>query len=277
MSMRISASGLPVVERAGLYPLLNPIFDFTYRDPFNTVRLFDYGGRIRIGSAEFTFSEGDIACIPGGTVYSISTPNPGKHWCVYFRDAPSEITGAIELPDHVQMGMRGLYYRDWIQHIARTHATRKIEGHPDAADLEVRFRLKTLLLSLHNLRGRQAVTVRTRKKFSWDELLAWIDENMHRDISIAMLAVQVHLAPGTLTRKFKQTFNTTLLGYILNRRIDRAKTLLTNTTLTINEIGSSVGIPDPQYFNKQFRKITGASPSRYRDENTDYQVGLSGE
>ena len=49
------------------------------------------------------------------------------------------------------------------------------------------------------------------------------------------------------------------------------------TALTIQEIGCAVGIPDPQYFNKQFRKVTGLSPSRYRDDNQEYLSNLSNE
>ena len=42
--------------------------------------------------------------------------------------------------------------------------------------------------------------------------------------------------------------------------------------MTINEVGSLVGIDDPQYFNKQFRKTAGMSPSLYRDKNKVYLV-----
>ena len=38
-----------------------------------------------------------------------------------------------------------------------------------------------------------------------------------------------------------------------------------------------MGIPDPQYFNKQFRKVTGISPSRYRDDNQEYLGNIPDE
>jgi AraC-like DNA-binding protein len=277
MGLSISAEGIPSIVRAGVYPLLNPSFDFSYRDPADTVRLFDYGGRIRIGSSEYTFAAGDIACIPAGTIYSISTPEPGKHWCVYFRDPPARSANVVELPPFVQLGMRGLYYREWIQHISRKYAMRDLAPQRKTTDLEVRFRLKTLLLALYNLANMPSVSRRGgRRNFNWDDLLAWVDENLQRPLSLPLLAKQANVSPATLARKFRHTYNTTLLGYFLNRRVDRAKALLANTTLTIGEVGSAVGIPDPQYFNKQFRKVTSMSPSRYREENVDYYGGGSG-
>ena len=46
--------------------------------------------------------------------------------------------------------------------------------------------------------------------------------------------------------------------------------LRASTTQTIHEVGTSVGIPDPKYLNKQFRKIVGMSPGHYRDHNMEF-------
>ena len=92
-----------------------------------------------------------------------------------------------------------------------------------------------------------------------------------------MLAERAKRSPGTIARKFKEAHRTTLTQYLLLRRIDRAKSLLATTTLTIFEIGSAVGIPDAQYFNKQFRKCTGISPIRYGEENQEYLGNQSNE
>ena len=108
---------------------------------------------------------------------------------------------------------------------------------------------------------------RHNRSFNWEQVLFWIDEKLGQPISTAWLAEKAHIAPNTLSQKFKKQYKTTLNQYILHRRIDTAKSLLTSSTLTIFEIGQTVGISDPQYFNKQFRKVTGISPSRYREEN----------
>ena len=46
--------------------------------------------------------------------------------------------------------------------------------------------------------------------------------------------------------------------------MEMAKNLLLSTSRPIKEIAYDCGIPDSNYFNKQFRRATGTSPSLYR-------------
>jgi transcriptional regulator GlxA family with amidase domain len=56
----------------------------------------------------------------------------------------------------------------------------------------------------------------------------------------------------------------TVDGYLLHLRMQMARNLLLSTTLSIKEVAWKCGISDPKYFNKQFRRVTGRSPSLYR-------------
>lgn len=270
MSVTISSSGLPRIDRIGRFPLLNPVFDFSYRNPTHAVHLYEYPARVRVDSREFAITPGDLTCIQSGSVYSIATDEPGKHWCVHYHDDPAEGEASLALPDHIRLGVNSLFYREQIQHISRLFGSHGLGRDNNSLELESRFRLKALLLGLHNLVEGQPAGPRSRGNFSWDALLEWVDEHLNRPISATHLGERANLAPATLARKFKQAHKTTLSHYLLHRRIDKARSLLTTTTLTIGEVGAAVGIPDAQYFNKQFRKVTGMSPSRYRDENRDY-------
>jgi len=277
MTVTVSTSELPIIDRAGLFPLLNPVFDFTYRNPTNSIHLYDYHCRVRVNSKEYSVRPGDITCIQSGSVYSIASEDPGKHWCIHYYDTPAKGSDTIELPGYFYLGANSHFYREQIQLISRLSRSHEVSGDADLVKLEARFRLKSLLLSLHNLAAVQSIGRRSSNNFSWNKLLEWVDENLDRPVSAAMLAERVNLAPGTLARKFKQTHKTTLSQYVLHRRIEKAKSLLATTTLTIYEVGSAVGIPDPQYFNKQFRKVTGISPSRYRDDNQEYLSSIPDE
>ena len=67
-----------------------------------------------------------------------------------------------------------------------------------------------------------------------------------------------------LARMFRKRFGMTIPRYLLNRRIDYARHLLTTTNIPIHRVAARVGLPDPQHFNKQFRKLVGTSPSHAR-------------
>lgn len=265
----ISALNLPEIDRAGIFPLLNPVFDFAYRNPTNALHLYEYHGRIRMGDQEYEIQPGDITCIQAGTVYSMASEQPGKHWCIHYHDRPMDGEETILLPVHLRTGTGSLYFREQFQMVSRLFNAR-ILGHPSARllDLQARFRLKALLLSIPEMTMRPpARTGQGRQNFSWNQLLEWVDDHLAHPLSLGQIAERANISPGTLSRKFRDTHGSTFSRYLLHRRIDMARSLLSSTTLTISEVGSAVGIPDPQYFNKQFRKITGISPSRCREES----------
>ena len=215
-------------------------------------------------------SPGGVTCIPSGTVYAVASQDPGKHWCIHYHDTLSKDADAIELPSHFHLGANSLFYREQIQYINRLCRSHEVSQAAELMKLEACYRFKALLLGLHNLAASKTVGRRSRNNFSWDNLLEWVDENLDRPIAASTLAERANLEPGTLARKFKQMHKTTFSQYLLHRRIEKAKSLLATTMLTIYEVGSTIGISDPQYFNKQFRKVTGISPSRYRDVNQEY-------
>ena len=276
MTLKTNSQGLPTIDRAGHFDLLNPVFDFAYRNPTNVIHLYEYHGRIRIGSKEFKLRPGDMTCIPHGTIYGMESTTPGKHWCIHYTEEEVEGAEQLQLPHHLKLGANSIFYREQMQLISHLfNSRRKKKSHPRQA--EARFRLKALLLSLHGLQRNPPNSSRSRSNFSWQHLLQWIDENLEHSLSVTDIAKHVNLAPGTIARKFKQEHQLSLNQYMLHRRIDKAKTLLATTTLTIYEVGTTVGIPDPQYFNKQFRKVSGMSPSHYRDQNIEFLSNISPE
>lgn len=270
MTTSLSILGLPEIDRAGYFPLLNPTHEFAYRSRTNALHFYEYAGTLRVGSREYAFRPGDISCIQNGTVYSYEVPVPAKHWCIHFHD-PYVAETKFELPDLISVGGNSIFYRDQVIQISRLFNICPIERQIDTVLLESRFRLKALLLSLGNAYLKDGYRKRSETSFSWDALTQWIDEHLSQPISASTLAVRANLSRSTFSQKFRKQFYSTVSRYLLSKRIDKAKSLLVTTTLTVYEIGTSVGISDPQYFNKQFRKMVGVSPSRYRDEFQEYE------
>ena len=248
---------------------MHPVFEFQYRNTTNVLHLYDYSGVIRIGTREYAFSPGDMTCLAKGTTYSFSTPSPGKHWCIHFTEEEIENSEEITLPNYLPLGANSHFFREQIQLISRLSNHPSSTAAAETLHLEAQHRLKALLLSIHNTATQQHTPSRSNN-FLWDELIEWIEAQLNQPLTVAQVAERANVSPTTLTRKFKQAHDTTLSQFLLHRRIDKAKSLLATTSLTIYEVGSHVGIPDPQYFNKQFRKVTGISPSHYREKNQEF-------
>lgn len=66
-----------------------------------------------------------------------------------------------------------------------------------------------------------------------------------------------------LNRVFQKMTGYTIVNYLNTLRINHAKNLFDTTPIKISEVGYLVGIEDPYYFSKLFKKITGLTPSKY--------------
>ena len=64
---------------------------------------------------------------------------------------------------------------------------------------------------------------------------------------------------------FKSMSGETLKQYIINRKIEEANFLLTDTNLTIMEISYILGYSDNHNFMRSYKKVTGMSPTEYRN------------
>ena len=265
MSARISATHLPKIDRIGLYPLEISSAEFTYRNPTNAIHLFEYNGRIMVDSMEINVQVGDITCIQHGSVYGIESPEPGKHWCVHYYDDPAESGPALQLPGHQRLGVSAVLFREQFQLISALHNNSIFKADTDPCNLEARFRLKAMLLGLINRSEQFANAKRGASNPNWDDLLYWIDQHLGAPINLETVAKLANISPSTFSRKFKEKHGTPFQKFVAHQRIDKAKRLLENTTMTIFETGVAVGIADPQYYNKQFHSVVGMSPTKYRE------------
>lgn len=66
-----------------------------------------------------------------------------------------------------------------------------------------------------------------------------------------------------LNRVFQKMTGFTILNYLNILRVNHAKDLFDTTHIKISEVGYLVGIDDPYYFSKLFKKLTGLTPSQY--------------
>ncbi|MDD3806376.1 MAG: helix-turn-helix transcriptional regulator, partial [bacterium] len=71
-------------------------------------------------------------------------------------------------------------------------------------------------------------------------------------------------------RLFKRVTGMSPSAFLLNLRINRARTLLANSDCTIEQIAKSVGYREPKVFSKIFKKINRLSPSSYRDDCNNF-------
>jgi AraC-like DNA-binding protein len=91
-----------------------------------------------------------------------------------------------------------------------------------------------------------------------------IDRNYAQDVSMKEMAEMAGLSTTHFNARFQEILRMSPTEYMLSRRIQHARRLLTETTSSIVEIGAAVGFYDQSHFTKRFRKVTGLTPRAYR-------------
>src|ERR1041385_2182 len=93
----------------------------------------------------------------------------------------------------------------------------------------------------------------------------FIDEHSEEEVSLTKVAKLVNISPNHLSDKFKEVTGVNFVDYIARTRTAKARELLANSNLRISEIAFAVGFQSLSQFNRVFKKLTGKSPSAYRD------------
>jgi AraC family transcriptional activator of pobA len=97
------------------------------------------------------------------------------------------------------------------------------------------------------------------------EVFAVIDRRHGEPLSLRDVAQEVGITPGHLTTVVRRRTGRTVQEWIIERRMAEARKLLTENKIPIQEVATRVGIPDPGYFSRLFRRAHGASPRSWRD------------
>ena len=95
-------------------------------------------------------------------------------------------------------------------------------------------------------------------------MCTYIDKHILEIISLEAMAGELGYDTYYLTTLFRKHTGKTIKSYILEKKVDRAKILLSSTLMEIQEISDYLSFQSASYFCTQFKKITGETPLSYR-------------
>lgn len=115
---------------------------------------------------------------------------------------------------------------------------------------------------------RDGQTARKRAKLpsTLQAALRYMGRAFKQPITRTELARYVHCNENYLSGLFTSHLGMSFRAYLTRLRLDRAKTLLRNTSQTAGEIAFAVGFESQSYFNRCFREDVGMSPSKWREK-----------
>lgn len=95
-----------------------------------------------------------------------------------------------------------------------------------------------------------------------------IQDNYMNEIQLADIALVAQISPGYLSARFKQDTGVSFTTYLISFRMDKAKELLTTTSLNCRSVAEAVGYYDYAQFSKIFKKYVGQSPMDFQSNSS---------
>ncbi len=96
----------------------------------------------------------------------------------------------------------------------------------------------------------------------------YVEKNYATDIKISMFSDKYFFSKEYLSKLFKKQYDIGIYEYALKLRMSRAKELLSNNAIQIQEISDRLGYSNNNYFSKAFKNYYGISPTDYRESLT---------
>lgn len=210
------------------------------------LHLYGYEGAVEVGGVVHRIAPGRASLIPPGTVVRYRYRGRSEHLYAHLRlDGTAERRVAQVMQD---AGPN------------RPLITRLMRGALAAAPARAAAHLWTVLWQLTDAGP-------AGQEINADPVAvaaAHIEANLATSLPVAEVAKAAGVSHNHLTRLFRVRTGTTVVAYIRRRRMERARHLLTASTLSVSAVAAAVGIPDLQAFNKVCRRELGESPRAVR-------------
>ncbi len=220
---------------------------------------------VMAGRGEVTIEERKIEVYPGVCFLW----NPGDQPCAtqdkrqrltvfYCHFEPVNENGLLLPPVDFP---RPLLVRDMNFFVASAHRAERLWRRGDKAAQEQAAALLVALLwqlrdeMLHETAPADAVL---------EALAAEIRRQPQREWILDEMARRVHLSRAQFTRRFRRAFGTSPARFVIQTRIERARQLLLESDLTLDQIARQLGYSDAYFFARQFKQFTGQPPGSLR-------------
>lgn len=225
----------------------------------------DGSGWVDYQGARYVLYPGQSFIIPAGAphAYGADDAAPWTLYWVHFKGelAPYFAEGCDRVcvmadPDHDRITGRTTLFEELF-----------LAVEAGFGDEQLRYACATLYHFLGTFRYLQA-GYQTRQEESGLDIIArcrdFIREHIEQHISLDDLCRFTGFSPARCNAAFKRHTGMTPGAYVQEMRIQTAMQLFDITDLHVNQVCHKVGIEDPYYFSRLFRKRTGCSPSAWR-------------
>ncbi|UMB68649.1 helix-turn-helix transcriptional regulator [Mycobacterium paraterrae] len=139
----------------------------------------------------------------------------------------------------------------------------ELSGRRDGYQQAALAHLTLLLIDVARIAGDVVDDFRRSGEPLLADVFAVIDRRLGEPLSLRDVAREVGITPGHLTTVVRRRTGRTVQEWIIESRMAEARKLLAHNDIPVGEVARRVGISDPGYFSRLFRRAHGMSPRDY--------------
>ncbi len=114
---------------------------------------------------------------------------------------------------------------------------------------------------------RQTATKFVARDAEMERVANWLETHLEQKINMARVAATARLSPVAFTRRFRAAIGQNPSEFLLQRRLEYARTFLLESDDTLDYIATRCGLSTGFYLSRQWKQRFGGTPSRFRREN----------
>ena len=212
------------------------------------------------GRADYVFKDyklkingGDVFYLAKGGEYNIVIHEPSKYICI---DFDFELIESVDRSERFGRGSAELVNK------FKKYLHLKLSGKSE--------NLPLVMSTLYDIyyEANKRSNMHYGRYSDFDKVLSYVLENYtDPEISLESIAAATDNSVVTLRRMFKSNLCITPIKYLNNLRFEKAKKMLEESNLSVQEIAAAVGFTDSFYFSRAFKHEIGLSPIVYRNEH----------
>ncbi|WP_230986757.1 AraC family transcriptional regulator [Cohnella fermenti] len=224
----------------------------------------DGEGWVELDGRSAAVREGHLAIIPSGSPhrYGASERSP---WSIYW----FHLKGELVAPLLELYGLGGASFaipiglqNRFLESFDRCYRLLADKPYSLPAQVHVSQTIGHLLGSIGL--GHGGSHRHRKREEELDQAIRYLNEHLDSAVTLAELAAHTGISKQHLIYLFKQETGFPPIDYYLRLKMQKAGQLLSLTGLSVKEIAALVGLGDPYYFSRMFKKMMGVSPTEYR-------------